>query len=71
MKRGKIVEARTVIPGGRIEEVHAIREYELSLFDPYWIRPRDELVQKGIPEFIATPALIRAEREISMIIAYR
>jgi len=45
-------------------------EYQLELWDPYWIRLRDELVQKGIPKYIVEPALIKADRERSMAVAY-
>ena len=57
--------------GGRIEEAVSIEEYRLRLLDPYWVKLRDELVSKGIPMYIAEPALIKAERITSASVAYQ
>jgi hypothetical protein len=53
-----------------LEETPCLADYQLQLSDPYWIRLRDELVRKGIPRCIADPAMLRAEREMSIAIAY-
>jgi transposase len=53
-----------------MEETIGLEEYQLVLSDPYWIRLRDELVRKGIPMYIVNPALIRAEREMTIAVAY-
>lgn len=45
-------------------------QYPLKLWDPYWIRLMDELIRKGLPRYIVEPALIKAEREGSIWVAY-
>jgi len=46
-------------------------EYPLEIIDPYWKAQYNMLRKAGIPDFIAKPALIKAEREESRKVAYQ
>ena len=45
-------------------------EWILDLPDPYWLRQVDALKVAGIPNWIAKPALIKTERELTARVAY-
>ena len=47
------------------------QEYPLEIEDPYWKKQYDGLRKAGIPDFIAKPAIIKAEREESGKVAYQ
>jgi len=53
-----------------LKELLGLEPYRLELQDPYWIRLRDQLIEKGLPRSIVEPALIRADRESSIKRAY-
>jgi hypothetical protein len=50
--------------------VKSTDSWEPKLTDPYWVKLRDELVEKGIPEFIATPAMTKCQMEEGVDEAY-
>jgi hypothetical protein len=54
----------------RMRYVKNTDEWVPKLTDPYWIKVRNDLVEGGLPEFIATPAVVKMEREDGMNLAY-
>jgi hypothetical protein len=50
--------------------VKSTDEWVPDLVDSYYAKLRDDLIKAGIPEFIATPAMIKAEKEDSAKKAY-
>ena len=70
VRRVKYPSVQIISFGEELTDPEIADIYHLELTDPYWIRLMEELVSKGIPRSIAEVALLRAERERSIFIAY-
>lgn len=69
-RRVKYPPLQIILFGDALNDPEVADIYRLVLSDPYWIRLMEELISKGIPRSIAETALIRADRERSLMAAY-